>query len=331
MARARELGLAALGRTSPNPPVGAVILDPSGAVVGEGHTQPAGQAHAEIVALAQAGDRARGATAIVTLEPCNHHGRTGPCVDALIAAGVARVLFAVSDPTPVAGGGAARLSAAGVEVAAEFEPGLAAAGALHWWLVGTSRRRPFVVWKFAASMDGRAAAADGTSRWISSAESRADAHRLRAQIDAIMVGSSTVLADDSALTVRAADGTPADRQPLRVVLDRRHRVPATAKVLDGSAESLVLDEPGPAAVLGALWTRGIRSVLLEGGPTVAGAFLADRCVDEVVTYLAPALLGAGPAVVAEAGVTTISDAIRLEFRTVERLGPDVKFTAVPRW
>jgi diaminohydroxyphosphoribosylaminopyrimidine deaminase/5-amino-6-(5-phosphoribosylamino)uracil reductase len=331
MARARQLGLLALGRTSPNPPVGAVIVDPTGVIVGEGHTQPAGHAHAEVVALGKAGHQARGATAVVTLEPCNHRGRTGPCVDALIAAGVARVVFAVADPTPVAGGGAARLLAAGIDVVAGYEAGPAAAGALRWWLESTSRHRPFVVWKFAASMDGRSAAADGTSRWISSAESRADAHQLRARIDAIMVGSSTVLADDSALTVRAPDGTPAPRQPLRVVLDRRHRVPATAKVLDGSAESLVLAEADPPAVLGALWARGIRSVLLEGGPTVAGAFLAARCVDEVVTYLAPTLLGAGPAALAGAGVNTISDAFRLEFRTVERLGPDVKLTAVPLW
>ena len=327
MRAAMDLGEHALGSTSPNPPVGAVVLDRRQQVVGRGSTRPPGQAHAEVVALAEAGGRARGGTAVVTLEPCNHTGRTGPCVDALLAAGVARVVYAVGDPDPVAAGGASRLRAAGVDVVGGVSSAAAAAGALCWWLFATRTGRPFVIWKFAATLDGRVAAADGTSRWITGEPARADTHRLRAQIDAIMVGSGTVRADDPQLTSRGPGGELATRQPLRVVVDRRGRVPDTARVRDASARTVVLDHAGPDGVLTDLWGRGIRSVLLEGGPTLAGAFVAAGRVDQVVAYLAPALLGAGPGVLGPAGVTTIAEAVRLEIETVDRLGADLKITA----
>ena len=327
MARARQLAEMALGRTSPNPPVGAVILDRAGNAVGEGHTRPAGQEHAEVVALARAGTRADGGTAVVTLEPCNHTGRTGPCVDALLAAGIARVVFAVPDPTRSAAGGARRLAASGLEVVAGVQSAEAAGGALRWWLRAEKIRRPIVVWKYASTLDGRIAAADGTSQWISSPQSRADVQRLRAQVDAIVVGSGTVRADDPALTVRSPDGVLATHQPLRVVLDRRGTVASTARVHDDSAESLFLAEPEPAAVLQVLWDQGIRAVLLEGGPTVAGAFLRAGAIDEVVAYLAPALLGAGAAALRDAGIDTIADVARLRLRSVEQIGPDIKITA----
>ncbi|HVU91638.1 MAG TPA: bifunctional diaminohydroxyphosphoribosylaminopyrimidine deaminase/5-amino-6-(5-phosphoribosylamino)uracil reductase RibD, partial [Jatrophihabitans sp.] len=296
----------------------------------EGHHRGAGTAHAEADALDHAGPAARGATAVVTLEPCNHTGRTGPCADALVAAGVARVVYAVDDPNPVAAGGRQVLEEAGVEVVAGVETHAAASGALRPWLHAVRTGRPFVTWKYAATLDGRVAAADYTSQWISSAASRSDVHALRAVVDAILVGSGTVLADDPHLTVR--DGNrPLAHQPLRVVLDRRHRIPPHARVLDAAAETVVLDTAVPQFALKALYDRGVRHVLLEGGPTLAGAFVEARCVDEVVAYLAPMLLGAGPAALGDAGIGTLVDAALLDVESVSRLGDDIKVVARPRW
>src|SRR4051794_12694929 len=330
MHRALALAETVRGRTSPNPAVGAVLLDAEGTLVGEGATAPPGGPHAEIAALRVAGEAARGGTAVVTLEPCAHTGRTGPCAEALVAAGVRRVIYAVDDPNPVAAGGAHVLAAAGVDVVAGVEPHAAASGALRPWLHAVRSGRPFVTWKFAATLDGRVAAADYTSRWISSAPSRADVHVLRSGVDAILVGSGTVLADDPRLTVREGD-QPAAHQPLRVVLDRRHRIPADARVLDASAETVILDTAVPQFALKALYDRGVRHLLLEGGPTLAGAFLEARCVDEVVAYLAPMLLGAGPAALGDAGIGTLADAALLEVESVSRIGEDVKVVARPRW
>ncbi|WP_375475353.1 bifunctional diaminohydroxyphosphoribosylaminopyrimidine deaminase/5-amino-6-(5-phosphoribosylamino)uracil reductase RibD [uncultured Jatrophihabitans sp.] len=329
MHRALALAETVRGRTSPNPAVGAVVLTPAGELAGEGATAPAGGPHAEIRALAEAGDEARDSTAVVTLEPCAHTGRTGPCTEALRAAGVARVVYAVDDPTPAAAGGASVLREAGVDVVGGVEEHAAASGALRPWLHAVRTGRPFVTWKFAATLDGRVAAADSTSRWISSAPSRADAHLLRATVDAIVVGSGTVLADDPQLTARLGE-TLADQQPLRVVLDRRHRV-HDGRVLDSAAETLILDTAVPRFALKALFDRGVRHVLLEGGPTLAGAFLEDHCVDEVVAYLAPLLLGAGPNALGEAGIGTLVDAAVLEVESVSRTGNDVKVVARPRW
>ena len=330
MHRALALAETVRGRTSPNPAVGAVILGADGRLAGEGATLPPGGPHAEIVALRAAGDRARGGTAVVTLEPCAHTGRTGPCADALVAAGVARVVYAVDDPNPLAAGGAQVLAEAGVDVVEGVEAHAAASGALRPWLHAVRNGRPFVTWKFAATLDGRVAADDGTSRWITSAASRADVHVLRGLVDAILVGSGTVLADDPHLSVREGDRL-ADRQPLRVVLDRRHRVPPGAQVLDAAAETVVLDTAAPQFALKALYDRGVRHVLLEGGPTLAGAFVEARCVDEVVAYLAPLLLGAGPAALGDAGIGTLADAAMLEVESVSRIGDDVKVVARPHW
>ena len=330
MHRALALAETVRGHTSPNPAVGAVILDTSGTLVGEGATAPPGGPHAEIAALRQAGESARGGTAVVTLEPCAHTGRTGPCAEALVAAGVARVVYAVDDPNPVAAGGAQLLTEAGVEVVSGVESHAAASGALRPWLHAVRTGRPFVTWKFAATLDGRVAAADWTSRWISSPASRADVHALRASVDAIVVGSGTVLSDDPHLTVREGDQY-ATVQPLRVVLDRRHRIPRDARVLDAAAETLVLDTAVPRFGLKALYDRGVRHLLLEGGPTLAGAFVEARCVDEVVAYLAPMLLGSGPAALGDAGIGTLADAALLDVESVSRLGEDVKIVARPRW
>ena len=331
MRRALALGETVRGRTSPNPPVGAVILAEDGTLAGEGATAPAGGPHAEIAALAAAGDKARGGTAIVTLEPCNHTGRTGPCTQALLAAGVVRVLYAVDDPNPDAAGGADALRAAGIAVVGGVEGLDAARGALRPWLHAVRTARPFVTWKYAATLDGRVAAADQSARWISSPASRADAHALRSVVDAIVVGSGTVLADDPHLTVRNAAGDLADRQPLRVVLDRRHRTPQSAQVLDNAAPTLLLDTAVPRFALKALFDRGVRHVLLEGGPTLAGAFVEARCVDEVVAYLAPMLLGDGPSALGHAGVGTLAGAVTLDVESVTRLGDDIKVVARPLW
>ncbi|TWH72536.1 diaminohydroxyphosphoribosylaminopyrimidine deaminase /5-amino-6-(5-phosphoribosylamino)uracil reductase [Modestobacter roseus] len=329
MARARELGLRVLGTTSPNPAVGAVVLDASGAVVGEGATSPPGGPHAEVHALAQAGERARGGTAVVTLEPCAHTGRTGPCADALIAAGVARVVVAVPEPTQLAGGGAARLRAAGVDVELGAEQVAAAEGALAGWLTGVQEHRPYVVWKVATTLDGRVAAADGTSRWITGPDARAEVHRLRAGCDAVVVGSGTALADDPQLTVRDAAGADVPRQPLRVVLDRRGRVPATARVHDGAAPTFISAAATPAALLAELFDRDVRRVLLEGGPTLAAAFLAAGLVDEAVVHLAPQLLGAGAAMVGDLGIPTMAAALHLRVVDVTLLGGDVQLRLRP--
>jgi diaminohydroxyphosphoribosylaminopyrimidine deaminase/5-amino-6-(5-phosphoribosylamino)uracil reductase len=323
--------------TRPNPNVGAVVLDAAGAVAGEGRHERAGGPHAEVAALAEAGGRARGGTVVVTLEPCDTTGRTGPCTQALLAAGVARVVFAVGDPTP-AGGGAQRLAAAGVTVEGGVLAGEAEA-ANERWLLGVRRSRPFVVWKVAATLDGRVAAADGTSRWISGPASREDTHRLRAECDTVVAGVGTVLADDPHLTVRDAHGRVTGEQPLRVVVDSRGRTPTGARVLDAAAPTWVAtaDELGRGphggvdldALLAALWAKERRLVLLEGGPTLAGGFLRAGLVDRVVAYVAPMLLGAGVPALAGTGVATLADHVPLEITEVHRLGPDVRLTARP--
>ncbi|MFD4292383.1 bifunctional diaminohydroxyphosphoribosylaminopyrimidine deaminase/5-amino-6-(5-phosphoribosylamino)uracil reductase RibD [Rhodococcus sp. NPDC058505] len=314
------------GTTNPNPPVGAVILDAAGHVAGVGATQPVGGPHAEVMALRAAGARARGGTAVVTLEPCNHTGRTGPCARALLDAGIARVVYAVGDPNPQASGGAAALRAAGVDVVAGVGTDLVERGPLRAWLHRQRTGRAHVTWKFAATLDGRSAAADGTSQWITGPQARARVHAERARLDAIVVGTGTVLADDPWLTARRPDGSLAARQPLRVVVGERE-IPATARVLDDAAPTLVLRTRDPNEVLAALTDHP--DVLLEGGPHLAGAFLAAGLIDRVQAYLSPVLLGAGAAAVENAGVGTIADALRFERESVEALGPDLLLTLIP--
>jgi diaminohydroxyphosphoribosylaminopyrimidine deaminase/5-amino-6-(5-phosphoribosylamino)uracil reductase len=323
MARALALGESVLGATSPNPPVGAVVLAADGTPVGEGATAPPGGPHAEVAALAEAGERARGGTVVVTLEPCAHTGRTGPCTDALLAAGVTRVVVAVPEPTALAAGGVQRLRNAGVDVEVGVERAAAEAGALASWLTAVREQRPFVVWKVAATLDGRVAAADGTSRWITGPEAREAVHRLRATCDAIVVGSGTALADDPQLTVRRPDGTPAPRQPLRVVVDRRGRVPGAARVHDDAAPTLVTAAATAGDLLAELHDRDVRRLLLEGGPTLAAAFLREGLVDEAVLHLAPALLGAGAPLVGDLGISSIAGALSFAVTDVARRGRDV--------
>ncbi len=322
MTRALELARTPGVPLGPNPRVGCVLLTPDGTPVAEGFHRGAGSPHAEADALARAGDHARGTTAVVTLEPCNHTGRTGPCSRALAEAGVARVVYAQQDTSPPAGGGAEALRAAGVDV----DGGLmveAARAVNRTWTFAVERGRPFVTWKLATTLDGRSAAADGTSRWVSSRAARLDTHRLRALCDAILVGTGTVLADDPQLTVRDEHDAPLPReqQPLRVVMGLRD-VPARRRVLDDAAETAVLRTRDPHEVLAHLHERGHQHLFVEGGPTVAAAFLKAGLVDEVVAYVAPLLLGAGRSAVGELGIGSIADAMHLDVTDVHVVRPD---------
>lgn len=326
MRQAMAFGASALGRTSPNPPVGAIVLDADGQLVGFGGTAPPGGPHAEIAALEKAGERARGGTLVVTLEPCRHTGRTPPCTDAVLRAGIRRVVYAVDDPTEHASGGAVLLRAAGIDVHGGVLADEVARGALEPWLHAVRTGRPFVTWKYAATLDGRVAAIDGTSRWITCAEARRDVHRLRGECDAILVGSGTVLADDPHLTVRDGEGKLAARQPLRVVSDRSGRTPSDARIRDSAAETLITSAD-PVPMLTALYERGVRSVLLEGGPTLAGAYVAADLVDRIVGYLAPRLLGSGPSALGDAGIPTLATAPRLRIDDVAPIGDDIRIIA----
>jgi diaminohydroxyphosphoribosylaminopyrimidine deaminase/5-amino-6-(5-phosphoribosylamino)uracil reductase len=314
------------GTTYPNPPVGAVILDRDGEIAGVGATAPPGGPHAEVVALRRAGERARGGTAVVTLEPCNHHGRTPPCVDALVAAGVSVVSYAVADPNPVAAGGSARLAGAGIEVTSGVLAEGVAGGPLREWLHKQRTGRPHLTWKLATSVDGRSAAADGSSRWITSEAARLDVHRRRGAADAIVVGTGTVFVDDPALTARLPDGSVAERQPLRVVVGERE-ISSEARVLNEDSRTMVIRTRDPLEVVRALSDR--IDVIVEGGPTLAGAFLRAGVIDRILAYVAPILLGGPITAVGDVGVLSIAQAQRWRFDGVERIGPDVRLSLVP--
>lgn len=311
LARCSDLAERGRRTASPNPIVGAVVVR-DGAVVGEGWHARSGGEHAEVAALRAAGD-ARGATVYVNLEPCSHHGRTPPCADALIAAGIARVVTAMIDPTPkVNGAGVARLRDAGVAVdvaGGEIEHGARRQNA--WWLTLALLGRPHVTYKAAVSMDGRTASPAGP-RWISAAESRAQVHELRAQVGAVAVGIGTALADDPLLTARDVD-PPAERQPLRIVFDREARLPTGSRLASSAAPDapvLVFSAPGaapvaapgvetfpvasPAEALAELGRRRISALLLEGGATLATALLDAGLIDRLLLYRAPIELGRGP-------------------------------------
>jgi diaminohydroxyphosphoribosylaminopyrimidine deaminase / 5-amino-6-(5-phosphoribosylamino)uracil reductase len=318
MRRALALAAGVRGTTSPNPWVGAVIV-PGGY---EGATSPPGGPHAEAIAVEAAGMRARGATLVCTLEPCSHHGRTPPCTDAILAAGVRRVVVGMEDPDPnVRGSGLARLREAGVDVvvgvcAGEVRDQLAP------YLKHRETGRPLVILKLAVTMDGRTAAPDGTSRWITGEAARDDAHRLRAECDAVVVGAGTVRLDDPELTVRAVE-PPAGRRPLRVVLGKAGP--------DARVQPAVELFGEPAEVLAELGRLGVLQAVVEGGATVAGAFHRAGLVDRYVLYLAPALLGGddGWPVLAGTGSATMADAWRGRIVAVQQLGDDVRIDLVP--
>jgi diaminohydroxyphosphoribosylaminopyrimidine deaminase/5-amino-6-(5-phosphoribosylamino)uracil reductase len=359
MAQAIRLAARGIYSTHPNPNVGCVIVN-AGEVAGEGWHRQAGGPHAEVFALQQAGARARGATVYVTLEPCSHHGRTPPCADALVAAGVSRVLVAMQDPNPrVAGRGLHRLGEAGIAV----QSGLleAQARALNPGFISRmQRRRPWVRVKLAASLDGRTAMASGESKWISGAAARQDVQRLRARSSAILTGIGTVLADDPALNVRLdaeqLHGVEPLRQPLRVVLDPDLAMPAQAQMLSLPGNTLVftaVNDPGRyralqasgaevalvggaagqldlSAVLEQLAEREINEVLLECGATLAGAFLQAGLVDELIVYLAPHLMGdSARGLFRLPGLERMRERIALEWLDVRHVGSELRITARP--
>lgn len=349
MKRALMLAARGEGRTAPNPLVGCVLVKDD-KIVGEGWHEGPGLDHAEIAALKSAGDKARGATCYVTLEPCNHTGRTGPCVEALIEAGVAEVSYALADPNPVAMGGAARLGEAGIKVTqGVFEK--EARSLNRFWLHSLDAKRPFVVAKFATSLDGKIATASGDSKWITGESARDRAHDLRREVDAIIVGADTVIADDPALTARI--GLQETRCPLRIVLDSTARTFPGAKVYDraGKGAMLVTTKAAPESRLAAfrehgveiltldtgrntrpdlevllkdLGARGLMGVMIEGGGAVLGSFFDEGLVDEVWAFIAPVIIGgAGQSPVAGVGISSIADAFRLEDIDTQTLCHDI--------
>lgn len=325
----RALDLASRGPVhGPNPQVGCVLLAPGETddrvVLAESWHRGAGTAHAEADALARAaaaGVDVRGATAVVSLEPCNHVGRTGPCSVALLEAGVAAVLHAVDDPNPSAAGGAEHLRAHGVVVRGGL---LQAEGEelLRVWLTSARRGTPYVTLKTATSLDGCVAAADGSSRWITGSAARAHAHRVRAEVDAIAVGTGTLVADDPSLTARTPDGADAAHQPLRVVVGERD-VPAGARILGPGGEVVHVRTHDVHAVLAELGARDVRHLLVEGGPVLATAFLRAGAVDELHSYVAPVLVGSGRRSVNDLGGHSIDDALRFHTVRTQQLGDDV--------
>lgn len=320
-AMARALEVARRGPLAGgNPRVGCVLLDAAGRVLAEGHHEGAGTPHAETAALAALPAGVRPHTAVVTLEPCDHTGRTGPCSLALIEAGVRRVVYAVEDPGEASGGGAKRLAAAGIdvergvladEVGAELEP----------WLTAVRRGRPWVTVKWAATLDGRMAAADGSSQWITGPVARAAAHRLRADSDVVLTGTGTVLADDPAMTARDAAGALLDRQPLPVVVGATP-VPGDARVRSHPRGMRQVDAPLDD-VLADLFAAGARRVLVEAGPRLTSAVLAAGLADDLVVHLAPKLLGGPATATGDLGVGGIAEAIDLDLTRIERLGDDL--------
>ncbi|TRX63024.1 bifunctional diaminohydroxyphosphoribosylaminopyrimidine deaminase/5-amino-6-(5-phosphoribosylamino)uracil reductase RibD [Corynebacterium hiratae] len=316
---AMEAGERVRGTTSPNPPVGAVILDAAGLVAGVGATQPPGGPHAEVMALRDAGDKARGGTAVVTLEPCNHTGRTGPCAQALIDASVAAVYYLHPDPTPQAGGGSATLRRAGVTVG-QLAPPEGVDDALEPWLSAVSLGRPHVTLKFAQSLDGFTAAADGSSQWITGERAREHVHRDRAQRDAILIGTATALADNPSLTARYPDGSLRERQPRRVVIGSRD-------VSRGGASNLV--ELGfehystPQEALDQLYASGARDILVEGGAGLATSFMELGYVERIQAYLGNVILGEGRGVLTRALSQNLAQAERWQRVAVTELGEDL--------
>lgn len=355
MRRALELAAKAKGKTSPNPMVGCVIVN-NDTVVGEGWHRAAGEAHAEVEALKAAGEKAQGATAYVSLEPCNHHGRTPPCSLALLEAGVTEVVYALADPNKQAAGGGAFLQDKGVKVRSgvcETE----ARDLNRYWLHSVKTGRPYIIAKYAMSLDGRIATSTGDSKWITGAKARHRAHELRSETDAILIGAGTVIADNPALTARCDEKIL--HQPLRIILDSIGRTPPEAAVysqVGGGAllvttnriESSRLEEyqkrgvetlklssdskgqPDVATLPSVLGKYGVCSMMIEGGAKTLGSFFDAKLVDEVWAFVAPVIIGGGKASIDGSGPEMFRDALRLDVLGVEKLDTDFLFRARPR-
>ncbi|MEY4418192.1 MAG: bifunctional diaminohydroxyphosphoribosylaminopyrimidine [Actinomycetota bacterium] len=327
MRRAMELSL--LGPTfGGNPQVGAVILDKDLNIISEGFHRGAGTDHAEVMALKKLGSVPQGAIAVVSLEPCNHTGRTGPCAKALIDAGIKTVVYGVTDPGVESAGGAKTLTQAGVTVhsgvlANDIEQ------QQRVWLTSIRKQRPFISLKWAQTLDGRSSATDKSSKWISGSKSRAHVHKLRSEIDAILVGTNTVLVDNPELTARTTDGELYDHQPLRVIMGKTS-VPEDSRIFDSSAETIQLKTHSIEEVLATLWQRDVRHLLVEGGAQVMSSFIASGYFDEILVYQAPLLIGGTGLAVTDLGIHNMKDALQLEFVEITELSPDVFIRALPR-
>jgi diaminohydroxyphosphoribosylaminopyrimidine deaminase/5-amino-6-(5-phosphoribosylamino)uracil reductase len=322
MQRAITLSEKGLGKCAPNPIVGAVIIDKAGNVIGEGfHDRMKSNDHAEVVAINNAGKAAAGATLIVTLEPCNHLGKTGPCTQVIIDAGITTVVFAVTDPNPIASGGQVRLQSAGINVVT----GVLSNEAIYSnraWLTKIKKNRPYFTWKVATTLDAKLAATDGTSKWISNEVSRADVQRLRRESDAILVGTNTVVADNPHLIPRG-DFVGFTRNPIRVICGEQE-LPKDSQVFDDAAHTVVVKSKDFKQLVAKLNELELNQVFVEAGATFASALMAAGLIDELVIYQAPALLGAGKTFYQNEDNTTIEDLMRLKHISTEVLAGDLK-------
>ena len=317
-AHCADLSRSVLGKSAPNPNVSAAVYDSHGELIADGaHNRSVSLDHAEIVALKKAGSAAQGATIVVSLEPCNHVGTTPACVDAIIAAGISRVVYAVADPNPIAAGGAQKIKDAGLKV--DFIESALLTDIQGAWLHRITKRRPYFIWKVATTLDGYIAASDGTSQWISSEQSRADVQVLRSQSDAILVGTGTALADNPTLQPRIAGAST----PLRVVMGERD-IPEDFNLHQGESETIFLKSRDVSALIDTLADKAVNQVLVEAGPTLGTALLKAGVIDEIVIYQAPVLLGAGKSWVADLGISTMKDGMSLTQISTEQIGPDLK-------
>ena len=312
-----SLSLQGLGVSTPNPNVSAAIYSPDGALIADGfHNRKVSIDHAEVVALKKAGSAARGATMVVTLEPCAHTGTTPPCTQAIIDAGIAKVTYTVIDPNPIASGGAELLRAAGIEV--EYRESAHLAYVQRAWLHKEVTGRPLMIWKVATTVDGKVAASDGTSQWITGPESREDVQSLRAQSDAILIGTNTAIVDNPHLIPRGHTA-----RPVRVISGEQE-VPATNRIFDDEARTISVKSKSIPDLMKLLSGEGFNQVLVEAGPTLGSALMASGNIDELIIYQAPKMLGAGKEFVSRLGISTLDDHLKLELISVRQLGSDIK-------
>ncbi len=312
-----SLSLQGLSVSTPNPNVSAAIYGEDGSLISDGfHNRKVSVDHAEVVAIKKAGSAARGATMVVSLEPCAHTGTTPPCVQAIIDAGIAKVIYAVADPNPIAAGGAQKLADAGIVV--EHRESADLNFVQRAWLHKERTGRPLMIWKVATTLDSKVAASDGTSQWITGPESREDVQELRAQSDAILIGTNTALVDNPHLIPRGHEA-----RPVRVICGEQE-VPATNKVFDNEARTIVVKSKSIPELMKVLSDEGFNQVLVEAGPTLGSALMASGNIDELIVYQAPKMLGAGKEFVSHLGISTLDDFLELELLSVQPFGSDIK-------
>ena len=311
------LSLQGLGVSTPNPNVSAAIYGADGSLIADGfHNRTMSVDHAEVVALKKAGAAARGATMVVSLEPCAHTGTTPPCVQAIIDAGISQVIYAVADPNPIAAGGAEKLADAGIAV--EYRESKELSYVQRAWLHKEKTGRPLMLWKVATTLDSKVAASDGTSQWITGPESRADVQELRAQSDAILIGTNTALVDNPHLIPRGHTA-----RPVRIISGEQE-VPATNRVFDNEARTISVKSKSIPELMKVLSDEGFSQVLVEAGPTLGSALMASGNIDELIIYQAPKMLGAGKEFVSHLGISTLADHLELELLSVQPFGSDIK-------